>query len=95
MIVTEEEAKTIRCQESFGPHYVTADGGQSHMPVMHAVSIHQGAYGAVLNGPALPTVAAPAFCIGSKCMAWRWHMLEGDAWTVSAPHGYCGKAGKP
>ena len=86
MIVSEEEAKTKRCQESFGPYYVTPEGGQSHMPMMHAVSIDHGAYGAVLNGPSLPTVAAPAFCIGSACMAWR-------QWTDRS--GYCGKAGNP
>jgi len=45
-------------------------------------------------------------CIGSQCMAWRWHTRssehyrydnEGEkifAWTTD-DHGYCGLAGKP
>lgn len=30
------------------------------------------------------------YCIGSKCMAWRWKY--GD---YAKPQGYCGLAGKP
>lgn len=44
-------------------------------------------------------------CIGSECMAWRWHMRHNPAWqdaptTSDVPlyiadteHGYCGLAG--
>lgn len=34
-----------------------------------------------------------ALCIGSACMAWRWHKrAEGD---VAGPFGYCGAFGEP
>lgn len=39
MIVTEEEAKTKRCQESFGPYYVTRDGGDAYSPAMQAMAV--------------------------------------------------------
>lgn len=43
-------------------------------------------------------------CIGSACMAWRWHWsineVDGTHQHVTdapdgKPFGYCGKAGKP
>lgn len=105
MILTEEEAKTKRCQEGFGqtlPRVIAAGGEQ---PVTH--------------------------CIGSACMAWRWHekpladltlpisesdhvgggyVRDGSPYVEHEggrarmlqrwkpryqPTGYCGKAGKP
>jgi hypothetical protein len=57
MIVTEEEAKTKRCQESFGDRYTTKDGAMIVAP---------------LTGGVQPVVTSPSFCIGSACMAWRW-----------------------
>lgn len=80
MIVTEEEAKTKRCQESFGDRNVSSAGY---------------AYpGGPYAGQAGATVAihtSPTMCIGSNCMAWRWHTdIHGRAGG-----GYCGKAGVP
>lgn len=73
MIVTEEEAKTKRCQESFGQYYITPTGEGSHQPIVHGVGYQHGAGYAVSSMPALPTVASPSHCIGSACMAWRFH----------------------
>ena len=98
MKVTEEEAKTKRCQESFGPYYVTRDGGDAHIPMVQSFGMHAshyvGAAYATVNGPQLPTVAVPSHCIGSGCMAWQWSLDERAAWD-GRPVGYCGKAGKP
>lgn len=57
MIVTEEEAKTKRCQESFGDGWTTPDG---RIATLGAAS------------QCVSVVASPSFCIGSACMAWRW-----------------------
>lgn len=32
MLLTEREAKGVRCQESYGPLYVTEEGGEVHLP---------------------------------------------------------------
>jgi len=55
VIVTEEEAKTKRCQESFGPP-LSQDGRTIN------------AFGA---GGAYAIQTSPTHCIGSACMAWR------------------------
>jgi hypothetical protein len=49
--------------------------------------------------------ARPAYCAGSACMAWRWNVEKGYQqmaadWTPAdttktAPHGFCGLAGRP
>lgn len=38
---------------------------------------------------------APATCIGSRCMQWRWR--DDDKWVggEATRRGYCGLAGKP
>lgn len=98
MIVTEDEAKTVRCQESFGPYYVTPDGGDQYKPTLYATSYSipsNGAGWAAITGGALPTVAAPSHCIGSKCMAWRWHNRTLGEAVSETGRGYCGKAGTP
>lgn len=87
MIVTEEEAKTKRCQESFGNEYRTPDGNM-------LTSSGVGMFGHGWSG--IAAQASPSFCIGSGCMAWRWEN------SVSIRHGeepgptsrgFCGKAG--
>lgn len=82
MLTTEEEAKTKRCQEGFHG----ADLGTGYMEARPAfVSVGAGAYG---------YATAPTNCIGSGCMAWRWHMtLNDDYGLVQSDKGYCGKAG--
>lgn len=97
MILTEEEAKTRRCQESFGPLFMTPEGGEHHIP-RYATSATAAPSGLMANvaspgfGHNMPTIASPGYCIGSKCMAWRWRVTEGAAWD-DKPVGYCGKAG--
>ena len=99
MTLTEEEAKTKRCQESFGQFYVTPAGGDVYGPTHMAAmaypsqSFAGGAMWAVTSGgPQLPTVASPSHCIGGKCMAWQWHGKNPDETAFT---GYCGKAGRP
>jgi len=101
MILTEEEAKTKRCQESFGPLYVTERGGETYVPLFTAVPFAYNTSVAT-GGPQLPTVASPSHCIGSACMAWRWDKNTQSTCKypdgTKATHpltwkGYCGKAG--
>jgi hypothetical protein len=84
MIVTEEEAKSKRCQESFGDTVVSPMGYSTVglSPFQHSVSYSGGAAGSVVQ-------SSPSMCIGSACMAWRW------ADSAIGITGYCGKAGKP
>lgn len=100
MIVTEEEAKTKRCQEGYA-----ASPGAALNPVTDYV--HQsfvvpsmsapvaGAFGTMAT-TATP-ITAPIFCLGSACMAWRW-VIGDRADTYGRENkdkGYCGKAVKP
>jgi hypothetical protein len=90
MIVTEEEAKTKRCQESFGDRNLTQEGMAVHAPYPLSSS------GFVsMSGYAVTT--SPTHCIGSACMAWRWQqaMAADGLNVVTTDRGYCGKAGKP
>lgn len=82
MIVTEEEAKTKRCQESFSDGWTTPDGRMATL-------------GGAAHGTAL--VASPYFCIGSACMAWRWWLSDGvngidRSRGDDMSKGLCGKA---
>lgn len=66
MNVTEAEARTKRCQESFGPFFTTQTGNVAM----------------VMSGSSYAVVASPSHCIGGACMAWRWlesdHTIDGD-----------------
>jgi hypothetical protein len=97
VLTTEEEAKTKRCQEAFGDGFTSA----ACTPVMTTVPMNP--FGHSYSGShGVAVAASPAFCIGSACMAWRWHR-QIDPFTgenVSVPvgterFGYCGKAGRP
>lgn len=79
MRVTEEEAKTKRCQESFGDNNVSPAGHAIGMPVS----------GAYHHGATLAVQTSPSHCIGSACMAWRW----AEVYEGANIRGYCGKAG--
>jgi hypothetical protein len=79
MIVTEEEARTKRCQESFGPVHVTPSGEMISMYV---------------SAPTLTVQTSPTNCIASKCMAWCWLDRDED-FGADSKHlrkGCCGKA---
>jgi hypothetical protein len=61
----------------------------SPVPLTHAGG--GGMYGVATGG-------APFHCIGSACMAWRWHydvLDEREKDDAGLPVGYCGKAGEP
>jgi hypothetical protein len=72
MFTTEKEANTKRCQESFAAcEGLTAQG---HTQAAHAVvSPIAGA------GNSYARHTAPFFCIGSRCMAWRWAGMRSKA----------------
>lgn len=57
MTVTEEEAKTKRCQESFAAASHISPNGMTI---------------SVSAGMSMPAATAPSYCIGSSCMAWRF-----------------------
>lgn len=77
MIVTEQEAKTKQCQERFGPTMPVASPQLS--------TEHANPYGHSLAG--WPTSMAPQTCLGSGCMAWRWHQPARDEqWKRVYPH---------
>lgn len=80
MIVTEEEAKTKRCQESY--------------PACSQVSPEGHTFAVAMSGGAYSMQTAPSYCIGSACMAWRWFDNTDDQ-AIKQPRGYCGKAGAP
>jgi hypothetical protein len=52
-------------------------------------------------GHMIPTASVPSQCVGSSCMAWRWHwsLVNNRHEHVLTPDGgklgYCGKAGAP
>jgi len=86
MLLTEEEAKTKRCQEAYA-----ASPGAVRDPVTEYVvesvpaSITTAyACGGTSIASASRPATAPIFCLGSGCMAWRWRVER---------LGYCGKAG--
>lgn len=87
MIVTEEEAKTKRCQESFGNEYRTPNGNEATVS-MNPFG-HQWSSGIAAH-------ASPSHCIGSACMAWRWEnsvsIRHGENPSPTS-RGFCGKAG--
>lgn len=65
MLLTEEEAKKTRCQESFPVCAGTSSTGHSvstASPFAHGYS----------GGAGFAMHTAPLNCIGSACMAWRW-----------------------
>lgn len=65
MIVTEEEAKTKRCQEAFGaaPH-LNPTGETIYRKIEEDKKIiYKGA-------DYISTANAPSYCLGSGCMAW-------------------------
>lgn len=82
MMVTEDEALSKRCQESFGDGWKTTDGRMATLQE---------------TGRAVAVVASPSFCIGSACMAWRWQLhplaRQVDYDLKREIFGYCGKAG--
>ena len=62
MLVTEAEARRIRCPLSFGIPFADPNGAEVDRS----------------------TLAAPVYCIASRCMAWR---------RTFDDKGYCGLAG--
>jgi hypothetical protein len=99
MIVTEDEAKTKRCQEGYPASDGVTDGdslyNQKTVPALSSVS----AFGGMGFATVATSMTAPMHCIGSSCMAWRWY-IDLDRMTVrdvnyTNRNGYCGKAGKP
>lgn len=92
MLTTESEAKTKRCQESFAAAQVISPEGHSYAaaaPFSHGYT----------GGGSYALTSAPAMCVGSACMAWRWGEWEekGEYGTPRGKptKGYCGKAGRP
>jgi hypothetical protein len=103
MIVTEEEAKTKRCQEGYAAAYgLSEDGKQSGPIATHSSAGYSpmgGMGGAAYAVYSQPHGGAPINCLGSACMAWRTfsgaHPVTLQTIERDGSHGYCGKAGKP
>lgn len=96
MIVTEEEAKTKRCQEAFPAADALSMHGSTESVPASSIPMMGFASGAGAMGFARYT--APTNCVGSACMAWRWGEWAEDPTTrqrLGGIRGYCGKAGKP
>jgi hypothetical protein len=89
MLLSEDEAKTKRCPEGFSAVHVTDNG---HPLYRQIPSLDGGAANFTVKA------SAPACCIGSACMAWRWKRWEldpVDRHRIRGTVGYCGKAGIP
>lgn len=72
MIVTEQEASTKRCQESFAAAHGVSPDGATYASSWHYPPPPMGAASAVHT--------APLTCIGSACMAWDW--IEDTAYEL-------------
>jgi hypothetical protein len=81
MILTVEEASTKRCQESYAPPL--SAGGYANP----TATITTASYGGVGSSYFISEMTSPAFCIGPKCMAWKWLGKTNDGQFT----GYCGK----
>lgn len=89
MIVTEEEAKIMRCQESFGPPSAEL---QMYYPVGAAAQMS-------------PSHCIGSACMAWRWRRENLYVVDPldathftehrDAGDLSTTHGYCGKAGKP
>lgn len=89
MTLSEEDAKTKRCQESFAAATGISADGAIYPTTWQALPPN--CAGA---SPAVHT--APSMCIASACMAWRWKYGDDRRFRgEDAKHGYCGKAGTP
>jgi hypothetical protein len=94
MIVTEEEAKTKRCQESY-----PAASGLSPDGAVYASGWHHPPPPAPAGATGTAVHTAPINCIGSACMAWRWQKLpdwalDKEGLPIKPSRGFCGKAGR-
>lgn len=74
MLVTEAEAANIRCQEGYA-----ASNGATANPLTDVVHVsvpmassHLYSAGVSMATSAVPATA-PLFCLGRRCMAWRWN----------------------
>jgi hypothetical protein len=78
MILTEEEAKTKRCQESFGDRII-GDGDIAKIDPA-ADPMTKGSISAM-------HYTSPIYCLASACMAWRWgaHMPKGYCGKAGKP----------
>lgn len=95
MILSEQDASTKRCQESFGDQNY-CPFGLSYPSPASPVPVYAAAY--------VAQTTSPSQCIGSACMAWRWLGWRDQNGAVYANStnrsgvehvGYCGKAGTP
>jgi len=77
MLVTEDEARTIRCPLSYGARFTDPNGAEVIMIEPYSQAV----------------MAAPSFCIGTKCMAWRWAARLDQRGPGLPPIGFCGMAG--
>lgn len=91
--ITEREAATKRCQESYAACNGVSAGATCNPVPITSLNTESVAYTANYTGPLM--------CIGSACMAWRWHyhvarhLEKGihDNSEGGPATGYCGKAG--
>jgi len=82
--VTEKEASGRRCPYSFAACEGVGMGAAMARP---------GKKVEVTEGVSLAVMDAPAMCIASQCMAWRWS--HQDAGPQAEATGFCGAFGLP
>lgn len=86
MIVTEEEAKSLRCCGPEGCGFIVAAMTGGDVPLLGADGRDTGKLAYVREGQGV------RMCVGAACMAWRWarNLIPPED---GKDRGYCGYAG--
>jgi hypothetical protein len=81
---TEKEAANKICPQQIAPALVNLGDPHTRGSDPSGGHLSEGRY---------IGLKAPAKCVGSECMAWRWS--HQDTGAVGDPTGFCGVAGLP
>jgi hypothetical protein len=82
MIVTEEEARTKRCQEGYAASDGVTDGDSVYRQTIQTMPAPLTSFsaGSAVAATVVTLATAPMHCIGPACMAWRrrWRIAKAD-----------------